>query len=211
MSSFLPPECFVDRSQNSNDQPGLCPFFNGLPDNPSVDQIDKALISAVITAQRNAMPKFKRTIASSFIKDIVTSDGEAVEIAYIQHTSNIIWALEDLFEGDATIKERLDSIFDNPEKAHLDSEMLDRGFYHMGFIYAMFWYAITGTVANPNTCVSLNHLHAEEIEKTLHELDRELSRKSTQASAPKKSSSLPYWILKLVVGFIIGIIIKSCS
>lgn len=216
MSSYLPPDRFVDRTQTSAEQPTTsdCLFFNSLPTNPSIDQIDKALIAAVITAQQNAMPKFKRTISSSLFKNSVSSDDDAIETCYIFHTSNIIWALEDLFEGDATIKERLESIFDKPEVAHLDHEMLDKGFYHMGFIYAMFWYAITGTVANPSTCVSLNHLHAEEIEKTLHELDDELSGNSGQskpAPAPKKSSSLPYWILMLVVGFIIGVIIKSCS
>ncbi len=216
MSSYLPPDRFVDRTQTSTEQPTTsnCPFFNSLPANPSIDQIDKALIAAVITAQQNAMPKFKRTILSSFIKSSVVSDESAIEIGYIQHTSNIIWALEDLFEGNTTIKERLESIFDKPEMAHLDHETLDKGFYHMGFIYAMFWYAITGTVANPSTCVSLNHLHAEEIEKTLHELDDELSGNSGQskpAPASKKSSSLPYWILILAIGFIIGLIIHANS
>lgn len=194
-----------------------CPFFDNLPSNPNVNQINEALLAAVVTAQQNAIPAFKRRIKSEFVRSNGNPSDDAIELCYIRHTSDIAYAVEDLFTGDSRIKERIGQIFDNPEIANLDAEMLEDGFYHMGFVYAMYWYAITETVADPSVCVSLNHAHAEAIQTALEELSYELEgkqpprKKANTYSPRKKSSSWPYWIAMLVIGIIIGIISRSCS
>ena len=189
-------------------------FYDNLPYNPNIDQIKEALISVVVTAQQNAMPRFKQRLKRKLILEGGNPSEDIIEQIFIMHTSDIAYAVEDVFKDDTAILNRVHSVFDNPEAAGLDAEMLDKGFYHMGFIYAMYWYGITGTAPEPSMFVGLNHIHAEAIEDALHEIDDELceiSGKPKPAPAPKKSSSLPYWILMLVVGFIIGAIIKSCS
>lgn len=194
-----------------------CPFFDNLPANPNINQINEALLSAVVTAQQNAMPAFKRRIKEKFIRFNQNPSDDDIKLCYIFHTSDIAYAVEDLFVGDSRVKERIGQVFDNPEIANLDSEMLENGFYHMGFIYAMYWYAITETVADPSVCVALNHAHAEAIQTALEELSYELEgkhlprKKTTTYSPRKKSSSWPYWIAMLVLGIIIGFAFQSCD
>lgn len=194
-----------------------CPFFDNLPANPNVNQINEALLAAVVTAQQNAMPAFKRRIKEKFIRSNLNPTDNDIKLCYVWHTGDIAYAVEDLFAGDSRIKERIGQIFDNPEIANLDAEMLEEGFYHMGFIYAMYWYAITETVADPSVCVALNHAHAEAIQTALEELSYELEgkqpprKKANTYSPRKKVSSWPYWVAMLVIGVLIGIISRSCS
>lgn len=194
-----------------------CPFFDNLPANPNISQINDALLAAVVTAQQNAMPAFKRRLKADFIRSGGNSSNDDIELCYIRHTSDIAYAVENLFEGDNRIKDRIGQIFDNPEIAMLDAEMLEKGTYHMGFIYAIYWYAITETVADPSVCVALNHAHAEAIQTALEELSYELEgkkpprRNANARMARKKSFSWLFWLLLLLIGIIIGVIIKSYS
>lgn len=190
-----------------------CAFYRDLPDNPNIEQIKKQLIATVVIAQRNAMPAFKRRIKSEVIRSHGKLSDDALETAFVFHTSDIAYAVEDQFSENSAIMERVKRIFANPELAGLDRERIEGGFYHMGYVYAIYWYGITGTVAEPHTCVSLNHMHADEIEKSLREVDIELGRKGSSAScsASKKIPSWLCWLLILIIGILIGVVSQSCS
>lgn len=64
-----------------------------------------------------------------------------------------------------------------------------------GAIYAIWFYATTGTKADYDTCLNLDIAQLQLLES------------ATKRSGDKKSSSWPYWILMFVIGAVIGTII----
>lgn len=151
------------------------PFFENLPQHPNAEQIKETLTAAVVATQQEAMPAFKRRIKSAMIRANGNPSNAAVLNALIYHTSDIVCGVEELFADEPEILDRYKQVFDTPEIAGLDPELLDTGFYHMGNVYAMFWYGITGTAAEPHICVALNHIHADAIDQALAELSDDLS------------------------------------
>ena len=150
-------------------------FFENLPQHPNVEQIKEALTAAVVATQQGSMSALKRRIRSAIIRANGNPPEDAILNALIYHTSDIVCGVEELFADKPEILERYKHIFYTPEVAGLDPELLDTGFYHMGNVYAMFWYGITGTVAEPHTCSALNHIHADAISQALEELSNDLS------------------------------------
>ena len=61
-----------------------CPFFDNLPSNPNVNQINEALLAAVVTAQQNAMPAFKRRVKEKFVRSNLNPSDDDINLRWYQ-------------------------------------------------------------------------------------------------------------------------------
>lgn len=150
-----------------------CAFFKQLPPNPTTAQIRNALIDSILRAKQASMLSFRRRVAESLLRN----DDKLVrniEKVYTYHSRDLRFLIDDLFADDKELLQKVDYISEHPEIIHLTPEELKNGFYPMGYVYALYWFAVTDTEADANTCEMLNRWHYEAIDAMWDELTTEL-------------------------------------
>lgn len=174
-------------------------------DSLSFSVIENFLTSLVLQTCADKRLSFKKAIEEWAVKADAGNDPspEEAKVEIDLYTARIDNAIHFLLRDDAIAVKRIDEAWNNPSLIGLDDFSFDE-FHHIGFNYGLYWYAITGTEPSCSTMRSLCHAHAEMIEQTLKEV--------AEQYAPKRNpflSSLPYWLIILAIGFVIGIIINS--
>ena len=150
-----------------------CIFFNQLPPNPTADQIRNALIDSILRAKQTSMQFFKRRTAEILLRQD-NNVAKAIETVYAHHSRDLCFLIDDLFADDEALFQKVDYIYEHPEIIHLTPEDLKSGFYPMGYVYALYWFAVTDTEADAKTCAMLNRWHYEAIDAMWDELTTEL-------------------------------------
>lgn len=189
-----------------------CEFFNKLPINPPDEAIEKELIKSVFEAMQAALPALKLQAQNAVLQYGGDVPDAAIEELFRSHVLELENRLEQLFEGESNILSRVSSARKDPSLLDLPDAKMDE-FYHAGTTFALFWYGVTGSPANPTICLSINHAHADSIDRALQNItEDEPPKAAPQPVAQSKSclaSSWPYWLLMLIIGVVVGIIISA--
>lgn len=188
-----------------------CEFMTNLGANPTDESLSRALAKAILEIQEKAVSSMKMHCMSLMIKYPKDVPDSEIDRIFSLHRSDMLYEVGRLFDGEEEIKSRVSAVLNDPTIIGMDSDTFD-GFFHNGFIYAIYWYGITGSEPDWGVCSSINHLHGEMIEAMLKDANNVVygnNKSVAQNRNNAKNSSWPYWIAMLVIGLIIGTIISA--
>lgn len=141
------------------------------------EKLEKRIICACIDCKNI----YKKSIASNLDElnklaekpewDVLWA---SIRREYLDHA--MVRAFESCCADNPKLNSRIDRIMLSPSICGYEISLVNGVL--AGSVFAILWYAIKNTVAPPDVCVKLNHIHNDIMTETLIELDNELGIKS---------------------------------